>query len=52
MKDVLATPNETRTASGAPGHAYTQQQVDYVMNLRLDENKSQIFGDEKDYLPQ
>ncbi len=47
MKDVLATPNETRTASGAPGHAYTQQQVDYVMNLRLDENKSQIFGDEK-----
>ena len=47
MKDVLATPNETRTASGAPGYAYTQQKVDYVMNLRLDENKSQIFGDEK-----
>ena len=47
MKDVLATPNETRAASGAPGHAYTQQQVDYVMNIRLDENKNQIFGDEK-----
>lgn len=47
MKDVLATPNETRTASGAPGHAYTQQQVDYVMNIRLDEEKNQIFGDEK-----
>ena len=47
MKDVLATPNETRTASGAPGHAYTQQKVDYVMNIRLDENKSQLFGDEK-----
>ncbi|WP_298554913.1 M1 family metallopeptidase [uncultured Algibacter sp.] len=47
MKDVLATPNETRTASGAPGHAYTQQQVDYVMNIRLDEDKNQIFGDEK-----
>ncbi|SFZ93785.1 Peptidase family M1 [Flaviramulus basaltis] len=47
MKDVLATPNESRTASGAPGHAYTQQKVDYVMNIRLDENKSQLFGDEK-----
>jgi len=47
MKDVLATPNETRTASGAPGYAYTQQQVDYVMNIRLDENTNQIFGDEK-----
>ena len=47
MKDVLATPNETRTASGAPGHAYTQQKVDYVMNIRLDEDKSQLFGDEK-----
>jgi hypothetical protein len=59
MKDLLATPNETRTASGAPGYKYTQQQVDYVMNIRLDEDKSQIFGDEKityhnnskDYLP-
>ncbi|WP_242202340.1 M1 family metallopeptidase [Aestuariivivens insulae] len=47
MKDLLATPNETRTASGAPGYAYTQQKVDYVMNIRLDENKNQIFGDEK-----
>lgn len=47
LKDVLATPNETRTASGAPGHAYTQQQVDYTMNIRLDEEKNQIFGDEK-----
>ncbi|MGC6430126.1 MAG: M1 family metallopeptidase [Jejuia sp.] len=47
LKDVLATPNESRTASGAPGYKYTQQQVDYVMDIRLDENKSQIFGDEK-----
>ncbi|NNC49772.1 MAG: M1 family metallopeptidase [Flaviramulus sp.] len=47
MKDLLPTPNETRTASGAPGYAYTQQKVDYVMNIRLDEDKNQIFGDEK-----
>ena len=46
MIDVLPTPSETRTASGAPGHQYTQQQVDYVMNIRLDEAKNQIFGDE------
>ena len=47
MKDLLATPNESRTASGAPGYQYTQQKVDYVMNIRLDENKNQIYGDEK-----
>ena len=47
MKDLLATPNESRTASGAPGYQYTQQKVDYVMNIRLDETKNQIHGDEK-----
>ena len=47
MKDVLATPNETRTASGAPGYAYTQQKVDYIINITLDENNNKIFGDEK-----
>jgi hypothetical protein len=46
MKDVLPTPNESRTASGAPGHQYTQQQVDYTMNIRLDEATNKIFGDE------
>lgn len=47
MKDVLPTPNSQRTASGAPGHEYTQQKVDYVMNIRLDEGKNRIYGDEK-----
>ncbi len=47
MKDVLATPNETRTASGAPGYLYTQQKVDYVMDIRLDEDNNRIFGSEK-----
>ncbi|MDY0779400.1 M1 family metallopeptidase [Tenacibaculum sp. IB213877] len=46
LKDVLATPNSQRTASGAPGHAYTQQKVDYAMNIRLDENTNKIYGDE------
>ncbi|MGB0880612.1 MAG: M1 family metallopeptidase [Polaribacter sp.] len=47
MKDVLATPNDQHTASGAPGHQYTQQKVDYVMDLRLDEATNRIYGDEK-----
>ncbi|GAA3624036.1 M1 family metallopeptidase [Flavivirga jejuensis] len=47
LKDVLPTPSNTRTASGAPGYQYTQQKVDYVMDIRLDESKNQIFGNEK-----
>ena len=58
LKDVLPTPNNRRTASGAPGYEYTQQKVDYVMDIRIDENTNRLFGDEsityknnsKDYL--
>ncbi len=58
LKDILATPNTQRTASGAPGHEYTQQKVDYVMNIRLDETNNKLYGNEtityhnnsKDYL--
>ncbi len=46
LKDVLPTPNEQHTASGAPGYAYTQQKVDYVMELRLDENTNRLYGKE------
>ena len=46
LKDLLPTPNSRRTASGAPGHAYTQQQVDYVMDIRLDEANNKIYGSE------
>ena len=46
MKDVLATPNDQHTASGAPGHQYTQQKVDYVMDIRLEESTNTIYGDE------
>ena len=46
MKDVLATPNDQHTASGAPGHQYTQQKVDYVMDIRLEESTNKIYGDE------
>ena len=39
LKDLLATPNNQHTASGAPGVKYTQQKVDYVMDIILDDDK-------------
>ena len=47
LKDVLATPNDQHAASGAPGHQYSQQKVDYVMDIRLDESTNKIYGNEK-----
>ena len=44
--DELATPNTYRTASGAPGAEYWQQQVDYKMKIRLDDDNQKIFGEE------
>jgi hypothetical protein len=38
----LPTPNSYRTASGAPGHAYWQQQADYRIEASLDEEARSI----------
>ncbi|WP_165730212.1 M1 family metallopeptidase [Polaribacter sp. 20A6] len=46
LKDELATPNSQRTASGAPGVNYTQQKVDYVMDIVLDDENEKIIGNE------
>ncbi len=46
LKDELATPNSQRTASGAPGINYTQQKVDYVMDIVLDDEHQKITGKE------
>ncbi len=46
LKQELATPNSQRTASGAPGVNYTQQQVDYKMDIVLDDNSQKITGNE------
>ena len=46
LKDELATPNTQRTASGAPGVNYTQQKVDYVMDVVLNDEKQKITGKE------
>lgn len=44
LEESLPTPNVYRTASGAPGHAYWQQQVDYRIKVTLDEKNRRITG--------
>ena len=46
LRTELPTPNVYRTASGAPGHEYWQQQVDYDMQITLDDNTQRIDGSE------
>ena len=47
LSEVLPTPNEQRTASGAPGHRYWQQRVDYVIDVTLDDENQRINGSER-----
>ena len=46
LEEVLPTPNERRTASGAPGPAYWQQQADYVIDVEINEKTHQVIGSE------
>lgn len=46
MYDLLATPNMYRTASGAPGPAYYQQQADYKIDIELDDKNTKLYGQE------
>lgn len=46
MYDLMATPNMFRTASGAPGPAYYQQQADYKMDIELDDKNTRLYGKE------
>ncbi|MBL0711151.1 MAG: M1 family metallopeptidase, partial [Colwellia sp.] len=46
LEEVLPTPNIYRTASGAPGHKYWQQQVDYDIEIKLDDKTQQLTGSE------
>ncbi|WP_203292267.1 M1 family metallopeptidase [Maricaulis parjimensis] len=40
------TPNRERRATGAPGPDYWQQQVDYDIDIRLDEDAKHLYGTE------
>ena len=46
LTEVLPTPNSYRTASGAPGHEYWQQKVDYVIEVALDDERAHLNGSE------
>ena len=43
---ILPTPNEYRTASGAPGPKYWQQRADYDIKATLDEKNLMLHGTE------
>jgi len=46
LETMLPTPNEYRTASGAPGPHYWQQRADYNIRVSLDDQKQAITGSE------
>ncbi|MCA9198703.1 MAG: aminopeptidase, partial [Planctomycetales bacterium] len=47
LEEILPTPNTYRTASGAPGTSYWQQRANYIIDVRLDDDKQEIHGSEK-----
>lgn len=46
LEEILPTPNEYRTASGAPGHRYWQQKVDYNIKVEIDDLNQRCIGSE------
>ncbi len=46
LDQLLPTPNEYRNAAGAPGHNYYQQKADYKINVKIDDIKQILSGDE------
>jgi aminopeptidase N len=46
LDQLLPTPNEYRTGSGAPGPHYWQQQADYVIEVELNDDTQTITGKE------
>ena len=47
LEDWWPTANEYRNGAGAPGHAYWQQKVDYVIEVNLNDEKQELTGFEK-----
>ena len=46
LEEILPTANTYRTASGAPGHEYWQQQADYKIKAELNDETQSIAGEE------
>ncbi|MBT1685229.1 M1 family metallopeptidase [Dawidia soli] len=46
LDQLLPTPNEYRSGSGAPGPKYWQQKADYVINVELHDDNQSVTGSE------
>ena len=46
LDESLPTLNTYRTASGAPGHEYWQQEVNYEINITLNDKTQELTGSE------
>ena len=46
LYNEFSTPNDYRTASGAPGPDYYQQRADYVMDIKIDDETQRLYGEE------
>ncbi|MFZ6012463.1 MAG: M1 family peptidase, partial [Bacteroidota bacterium] len=46
LEQLLPTPNEYRSASGAPGSKYWQQKADYNIDVEIDEAHNLLTGKE------
>ena len=46
LDEVLPTPNIYRNAAGEPGHEYWQQQADYDIEVKLDEDARRLSATE------
>jgi len=44
LDQEIATPNLYRTASGYPGHGYWQNQADYTIDVKLNDDNQSIDG--------
>ena len=47
LEEILPTPTTTRTGSGAPGHEYWQQEVDYRIEVAIDDKAHRLQGRER-----
>lgn len=47
IESWLATPNDQRIASGAPGPQYWQQRADYEIDVTLDDERQRLSGRQK-----
>ena len=46
LKEEMATPNVYRTAAGAPGHKYYQNNANYKMDIILNDYEHKLTGTE------